>query len=137
MEKIVNIGQSVHINGELTGSEDLTIEGKVDGKIQLKDHNLTIGSNGRIKAEVLAKSVTILGEVHGNVNAGDKVEIASTGSMHGDIVAPRVVLADGARFKGSIDMDGGKSAGVAKPATSPPVGVASSMNPASKGPSGS
>jgi len=105
MEKLVNIGQSIQIKGELTGNEDLTIEGKVDGKISLKDHNLTIGANGRINAEIHAKTVLIIGEVVGNVTVDDKVEVAATGSMRGDIVAPRVVLADGARFKGSIDMD--------------------------------
>jgi cytoskeletal protein CcmA (bactofilin family) len=105
MEKLVNIGQSVQIKGELTGNEDLTIEGKVDGKVFLKDHNLTIGGNGRIAAEIHAKTVMVIGEVVGNITADDKVEIAATGSMRGDIVAPRVVLADGARFKGSIDME--------------------------------
>jgi cytoskeletal protein CcmA (bactofilin family) len=105
MDKLVNIGQSIQIKGELTGNEDLTIEGKVDGKIFLKDHNLTVGSNGKITADVHAKNVTVVGEVVGNITADDKVEIAETGSMKGDVVAPRVVLADGARFKGSIDME--------------------------------
>lgn len=105
MEKLVNIGQSISIKGELTGNEDLTIEGRVEGKIILKDHNLTIGSNGRITAEIHAKTVLVLGEVIGNVTADDKVEVAATGALRGDILAPRVVLADGARFKGSIDMD--------------------------------
>jgi cytoskeletal protein CcmA (bactofilin family) len=103
--KIVNIGQSIHIKGELTGNEDLTIEGKVEGKVFLKDHNLTVGANGKIVAEIQAKTVMILGEVTGNINADDKVEVAATGSMRGDIQAPRVVLADGGKFKGSIDMD--------------------------------
>ena len=122
MEKLVNIGQSITIKGELTGNEDLTIEGKVEGKISLKDHNLTIGANGRISAEIFAKTVLVIGEIVGNMTADDKVEIAATGSMRGDIVAPRVVLADGARFKGSIDMEKksgsqpvGKSVGVAEP----------------------
>jgi len=105
MEKLVNIGQSIQIKGELTGNEDLTLEGKVDGKIFLKDHNLTVGSNGRITADIHAKNVTVIGEVMGNITADDKVEVAETGSMKGDIVAPRVVLADGAKFRGSIDMD--------------------------------
>ena len=105
VDKIVNIGQSIQIKGELTGNEDLTIEGKVDGKVFLKDHNLTVGSNGRITAEIHAKTVVVVGEVVGNITADDKVEVAPTGSMKGDIIAPRVVLADGARFKGSIDMD--------------------------------
>jgi len=110
MEKIVNIGQSVQIKGELTGNEDLTIEGMVDGKIMLKDHNLTIGTNGRIKAEVHAKTVIIVGQVHGNITADDKVEIAPSGSVDGDIRAPRVAIADGARFRGSIDMERSKQA---------------------------
>ena len=105
MDKIVNIGQSIHIKGELTGSEDLTIEGKVEGKVFLKDHNLTVGANGKIVAEIQAKTVMVLGEVTGNITADDKVEVAATGTMRGDIQAPRVVLADGAKFKGAIDMD--------------------------------
>ena len=105
MDKIVNIGQSIHIKGELTGNEDLTIEGKVEGKINLKDHNLTIGTNGKITAEIQAKTVMVLGEVTGNITADDKVEVATSGTMRGDILAPRVVLADGAKFRGSIDMD--------------------------------
>lgn len=118
MEKLVNIGQSIQIKGELSGNEDLTVEGKVDGKIFLKDHNLTIGANGRITAEIQAKTVMVVGEVVGNITADDKVEIAATGSMRGDIVAPRVVLADGARFKGSIDMD--RKPGAPGPSPLPP-----------------
>jgi cytoskeletal protein CcmA (bactofilin family) len=105
MDKVVNIGQSIHIKGELTGNEDLTIEGKVEGKIFLKDHNLTIGANGKITAEIQAKTVMVVGEVVGNITADDKVEVAASGTMRGDIAAPRVVLADGAKFKGTIDMD--------------------------------
>jgi cytoskeletal protein CcmA (bactofilin family) len=105
MEKdIVNIGKSVVIKGELNGSEDLTIEGHVEGTIQLKEHVLTIGPNGRIKAQVFAKSVIVLGEVTGNVTASDKVDIRDNGSVDGDIAAPRVAIAEGAHFRGSIDM---------------------------------
>ena len=105
METNVNIGQSVQIKGELTGNEDLTIEGRVDGRILVKDHALTIGANGRIAAEVHAKTVVVIGQVTGNITADDKVEISASGSVQGDIRAPRVAVADGARFKGSIDMD--------------------------------
>ena len=105
MEKdIVNIGKSVVIKGELNGSEDLTIEGHVEGTIQLRDHVLTIGPNGRIKAQVFAKSVIVLGEVTGNVTASDKVDIRDNGSVDGDIIAPRVAIAEGAHFRGSVDM---------------------------------
>ena len=119
MEKdIVNIGKSVVIKGELNGSEDLTIEGHVEGTIQLRDHVLTIGPNGRIKAQVFAKAVIVLGEVTGNVTATDKVEILPTGVMIGDIVAAaRIELMDGARFKGRIDMgDVMETGAVAQPA---------------------
>jgi len=105
MESVVNIGQSVEIKGTLTGNEDLTIEGMVDGKILVKDHALTIGANGRITAEVHAKTVVVVGHVVGNITADDKVEIAPSGSVEGDVRAPRVAIADGAKFKGTIDMD--------------------------------
>ena len=109
MEKdIVNIGKSVVIKGELNGSEDLTIEGHVEGTIQLRDHVLTIGPNGRIKAQVFAKSVIVLGEVTGNVTASDKVDIRDNGSVDGDIISPRVAIAEGAHFRGSIDMQRGQ-----------------------------
>src|SRR5256885_2312211 len=97
----VNIGKSVVIKGELNGSEDLTIEGHVEGTIQLRDHVLTIGPNGKIKAQVFAKAVIVLGEVTGNVTASDKVDIRDNGSVDGDIVAPRVAIAEGAHFRGS------------------------------------
>jgi cytoskeletal protein CcmA (bactofilin family) len=100
----VNIGKSVVIKGELNGSEDLTIEGQVEGKIELRQNVLTIGPNGRIKAQVFAKSVIILGEVTGNVTASEKVDIRDNGSVDGDIAAPRVAIAEGAHFRGSIDM---------------------------------
>ena len=117
-QSIVNIGQSVQIKGELSGNEDLTIEGLVDGKIMVKDHNLTIGANGRITAEVHAKTVVVVGQVSGNITADDKVELAPTASVVGDIRAPRVSIADGARFKGSIDMERKGSGGMHKPTTS-------------------
>jgi cytoskeletal protein CcmA (bactofilin family) len=100
----VNIGKSVVIKGELNGSEDLTIEGQVEGKIELRQNVLTIGANGRIKAQVFAKSVVVLGEVTGNVTATEKVDIRDNGSVDGDIAAPRVAIAEGAHFRGSIDM---------------------------------
>jgi cytoskeletal protein CcmA (bactofilin family) len=103
-DRMVNIGQSIEIKGELTGNEDLIIDGRVEGKIDLKEHNLTIGKNGRIKASIHANSVSVHGEVIGDITADDKVEIAPSGSVQGDLCAPRVALADGSSFKGSIDM---------------------------------
>src|SRR5688500_15555792 len=109
---MVNIGKSVVIKGELSGSEDLTIEGHVEGRIDLKGNVLTIGPNGKIKAEVFAKAVVVLGEVTGNVTASEKVDIRDNGSVDGDIASPRVAIAEGAHFRGSVDM---QRSGVAKP----------------------
>jgi len=114
----VNIGKSVFIKGELSGSEDLTIEGNVEGKIELRDNILTIGPNGKIRAEVFAKSVVVLGEVVGNVTASEKVDIRDNGSVDGDIISPRVAIAEGAHFRGSVDM---QKAGLNKPSAAAPV----------------
>jgi len=114
----VNIGKSVVIKGELNGSEDLTIEGQVEGKIELRQNVLTIGPNGKIKAQVFAKAVIVLGEVMGNVSATERVDIRDNGSVDGDIAAPRVAIADGAHFRGSIDMQRGPAQ--AKPAEAKP-----------------
>ena len=121
----MNIGKSVVIKGELNGSEDLTIEGQVEGTIQLRDHVLTIGPNGKIKAQIFAKTVIILGHVTGNVSASEKVDIRDNGSVDGDIISPRVAIAEGAHFRGSVDMQR-KPEGAAKPATpaQPAVAVA-------------
>jgi len=121
---MVNIGTSVVIKGELSGSEDLTIEGQVDGKIELRQNILTIGPNAKIKAQVFAKAVIIQGEVHGNVAATEKVDIRDGGSVDGDLSAPRVAIADGAHFRGSIDMQrqgAGASAPVSKPVDAKPM----------------
>jgi cytoskeletal protein CcmA (bactofilin family) len=114
----VNIGKSVVIKGELSGSEDLTIEGHVEGRIELKENVLTIGPNARIKAEVFAKTVIVQGEVAGNVTATEKVDIRDNGSVDGDITSPRVAIAEGAHFRGSVDMQRttAKPAAPAKPA---------------------
>ena len=103
-DDVVNIGKSVYIKGELSGDEDLTIEGRVEGKIELKAHNLVIGPNGKISAELYAKNVTVIGNVIGNIAAGEIVEIRASGSVVGDIRSPRISIADGAHFKGSVDM---------------------------------
>jgi cytoskeletal protein CcmA (bactofilin family) len=105
MENRINFGRSIQLKGDLTGSEDLTIDGKLDGKIFLKENKLTIGENGQIKADIQAKEVFVAGDLTGNITATDRVEVATTGTMQGDISAPRVVLADGAQFRGSVDMD--------------------------------
>jgi cytoskeletal protein CcmA (bactofilin family) len=103
-QESVSIGKSIVIRGEVSGSEDLTIEGHVEGKIELRDHVLSVGSTGRVQAHIVAKSIIVHGQVTGNLTAAEKVEIREKGSVEGDIVAPRVAIADGANFRGSIDM---------------------------------
>ena len=105
---IVNIGKSVIIKGELSGSEDLTIEGQVEGKIELRQNVLTIGPNAKIKAQVLARAVVVEGTVQGNIASSEKIEIRDKGSVEGDLSSPRVAIADGAHFRGSIDMQQAK-----------------------------
>jgi cytoskeletal protein CcmA (bactofilin family) len=104
---VASIGKSVVIRGELSGSEDLYIDGQVEGTIELREHHLTVGPNGRVQANVNAKEVVIQGTVKGNAKAIDRVEIRKSGSLTGDIVAARVVIEDGAFFKGSIDIQKG------------------------------
>jgi cytoskeletal protein CcmA (bactofilin family) len=131
----VNIGKSVVIKGELNGSEDLTIEGQVEGSIHLPEHVLTIGPNGQIKAQVFAKAVIVLGQVTGNINAGEKVDIRDNGSVDGDLISPRVAIAEGAHFRGSIDMQrkGTAQPAAAKPAPQPVASAASTAAVPSQG----
>lgn len=120
-----NIGKSVIIKGELSGSEDLTIEGQVEGKIELNNNTLTIGTNAKIKAQVFAKTVVVLGEVTGNITASEKVDIRDNGSVDGDITSPKVAIAEGAHFRGAIDMNrGGVPKSDAKPAPAPAAAAA-------------
>jgi cytoskeletal protein CcmA (bactofilin family) len=100
----VQIGKSVNLKGEMTGSEDLAIEGRIEGKIDLPDHVLTIGPSGKICAQVFAKSVVVIGEVRGNITATEKVDIRNSGSVDGDITAPLIVIAEGAHFRGKVAM---------------------------------
>jgi len=102
--EVVNIGKSVVIKGELSGSEDLTIEGRVEGQIELREHVLTIGPHGKIQAQVFAKSVIVMGHVSGNISASDKINIRENGAVEGDLNAPTVAISEGAQFRGSIDM---------------------------------
>ncbi len=115
----VNIGKSVLIKGELNGNEDVFIEGQVEGKVELRHHILTVGPNGKLKANVFARQVVVLGEVVGNITASEKVAIRDDGAVDGDLISPRVAIAEGAHFRGSIDMQRrssgapGSAAGVA------------------------
>ena len=99
------IGASIRINGDVSGDENLTIEGLVEGSIDLASNEVTIGKSGRVNADVTAKMIRIDGEVKGNISGHEKVVISKTGKVQGNIIAPRVTLEDGAKFRGSIDMD--------------------------------
>jgi len=102
------IGPSIFIKGDLSGEEDLVIEGRVEGKVDLKQNNVTIGKNGRVRADVFGKVVIVEGEVDGNVFAREQAILRQDGAIRGNITAPRVMLEDGSRFKGSIDMEAPK-----------------------------
>ncbi len=104
MEPTGTIGQSVVIKGELRAKEDLTIEGQVEGKIDMEQNMLTVGVNGRIKAQVLAKAVVVMGSVTGDITATEKINLYETASVKGDLAAPRVAIAEGVSFRGLIDM---------------------------------
>ncbi|MCV6604376.1 MAG: polymer-forming cytoskeletal protein [Porticoccaceae bacterium] len=107
------IGSTIHIKGDVSGGENLVIDGKVDGTIELSTHELSVGQSGVVKADITAKTVRIDGEVQGDISGHEKVTISKSGNVRGNIIAPRVTLEDGAKFKGSIDMDPGNGAAAA------------------------
>jgi cytoskeletal protein CcmA (bactofilin family) len=99
-----HIGKSVVIKGELSGSEDLYVEGQVEGKIELHDNSLTIGPNGQVRADVSGKGVIVQGKLEGNINASERAELKKSAVAVGDIVTKRLAIEDGAYFKGKIDV---------------------------------
>jgi cytoskeletal protein CcmA (bactofilin family) len=104
------IGKSLVIKGEVTGSESLYIDGRVEGSINLSGNRVTIGRNGVVAANISAREIVVLGKVRGNLTASDRVDIRSDGSLTGDVVAARISIEDGAFFKGGIDIrKGGKT----------------------------
>jgi cytoskeletal protein CcmA (bactofilin family) len=98
------IGKSLVIKGEVSGSESLYIDGKIEGAINLPGNRVTVGRNGQVAANVMAREVVVLGKVRGNVHASDRVDIRSEGSLTGDVIAARISIEDGAFFKGGIDI---------------------------------
>ena len=111
------IGPSITITGDVTGDEDLTILGRVEGKIDLPKHSVTIGQGGRVKADIHAKAVSVAGEVHGNLVASEQIVIRKTATMLGNLTAPRVGLEDGCCFRGSVEMETPAPKGRPIPAT--------------------
>jgi cytoskeletal protein CcmA (bactofilin family) len=112
------VGRSVVAQGQIVAGEDLLIEGQFDGSISLNDHCLTVGPEGRVKAEIRARQVVVQGSVIGNIEAREKVDIRRSGNVVGDLVAATVAIEDGAYFKGSIDISRGEGAGAAGGASS-------------------
>ena len=109
------IGQTIKIKGDISGDENLIVEGTIDGSISLPNSDLTIGQSGQVKANLSAKTVKVDGQVTGDIDGGEKVIVSKSGRVQGNIVSPRVTLEDGAKFKGSIDMDPGEPLKPAKP----------------------
>ena len=115
---MASFGKSIVFKGDLSGDEDLEIEGRVEGTVKLPGHQVTIGANGKVTAQVEAKNVVVVGHVAGNVLAGERVEVQSTGIVDGDIQAPRLLVQEGAVVNGSISMGAASAAPAAKPAAS-------------------
>jgi cytoskeletal protein CcmA (bactofilin family) len=105
-----DLGRSVMIKGELSASEDLTLSGQVEGRVSLPNHTLTIGPEANIRAEIKAATVVIMGAVSGNVTASQKVDVRATGSVVGDVVSARIVIADGGQLLGKVHMTGERAA---------------------------
>ncbi len=101
---VAHIGKSVVVKGELSGSEDLYLDGEVEGSIELRSHSLTIGPNGRVRANIFAKDVVVHGKIEGNIQGTERVELRKSAVLTGDIATQRIVIEDGAFFKGSIDI---------------------------------
>jgi len=117
-----NIGKGLFIKGDISGSESLYVDGKIEGSINLPGNRVTVGRNGQVAANITAREVVILGKIRGNVSATDRVDIRAEGALNGDVAAARISIEDGAFFKGGIDIkkpDGGKQAVAATAAPEP------------------
>ena len=99
------LGASLHVKGEISGNEDLHIDGSVEGLVQLEDRKLTVGASAKLTADVVAREVVVYGSVKGNLRARDRIEIKKDGSVIGDLTTARIMIEDGAYFKGSIEID--------------------------------
>lgn len=119
------IGAKVKVNGDIISSEDLLVEGEVNGTFTLTENELVIGTSGRVKADISAKTVRVEGEVAGDIEGKERVVICASGNVEGNVRSPRVILEDGGRFKGNIDMGGAKGATAPKAAPAPAAEVAS------------
>lgn len=130
------IGPSISIQGDITGEEDLEIQGRVEGKIELRQHQVSIGESGRLKADVFARTLRVEGHVNGNLHGEEQIMVTQTGKVEGNLTAPRVTLEDGCRFKGSIDMEprkGARGSGGSPGGSSPGSGGSASGSGSSGG----
>jgi len=109
-DRPTHISKSVLLKGSITGNEDLFVDGKLEGSVELPNNTLTVGANGQVQANVTAREVVILGKLNGNVTAADRVEIKAQGALTGDVSAARISIEDGAFFKGGIDIRKGAAA---------------------------
>jgi cytoskeletal protein CcmA (bactofilin family) len=121
--EVGHIGKSVMVKGELSGSEDLYFDGEAEGSVDLHEHSLTVGPNGRIRATILAREIIVHGKVEGNVRASERVELKKSCMLTGDISTQRIVIEDGAFFKGSIDIQKEGKSELRKAATTGTSGV--------------
>lgn len=112
--KVAWIGPGVRVEGRLISSEDLVIDGRVDGSIEVSDHHLSIGPDGAVTANLVARRITISGSVTGNVTARERVDLHASGSVTGDITSPRFVMAEGAAVAGKVDAGAARAAGAGK-----------------------
>ena len=126
---MANIGKSITIKGDLSGDEDLVVEGTVEGKIDLPSNQLTIGANGKVRADVSAKSVVVIGKVAGNVTGTERVQIEASGAVDGDVRAPKLVVQEGAVLNGAVEMGQVRSAEKPAPAAVPRAAAAGEEPP--------
>jgi cytoskeletal protein CcmA (bactofilin family) len=127
------LGASLHVKGEISGNEDLHIDGSVEGLVQLEDRKLTVGASAKLTADVVAREVVVYGSVKGNLRARDRIEIKKDGSVVGDLTTARIMIEDGAYFKGSIEIDrtaSGSESGLEKPAYARAATVSAATTPA-------
>ena len=128
--EIATIGKSVVVKGELSGSEDLVVDGEVEGSIALRGQSLTIGPNGRVRANIEARNVILHGRVDGDIHASDRVELRKSASLSGDITTARISIEDGAFFKGTIDIQKSEPTPKIEPRPQVPASAATANVPA-------
>jgi len=128
------LGKSVIVKGQILSREDLTIDGEVEGTIEMQEHRLTVGPNGKVRASVKAREVVVLGTLHGNVDTSDRIDIRKEAKVVGDIRTARIVIEDGAYFKGNVDI---VRAEVPRPAAAAPASVSRPPAPATVPPAAS